>query len=479
MQIHELNNYSGSLGDAYLVADNGSDTGKMKSTALTDPLNARIDNIIAGPAPSAAEIVDARRGLNGINYDSLGNAIREQIGDTNNALQNLKTDIYGEVIGSTNLYSSDMPDVKLTVNVSNRVIVTSSSLTGVIIPIDSSKGSVLTVEKMMSQRFICATTAQMPASSVPTIQSKLDGEVSRTKWQIEITEAEKYLLLVYYYTSDTIPKSEIQNSIKVYYGEEWVEPVTVGGDIPEIKERINESILTIGNDNIWKLLNNRKLGSLSKGYICMSCDDGAEALATYTIPMLKTKGVPCTFGIMSTSQVVNNDSYLQTVQEMLTDAYKCEIALHGNTSYTDYSVENLVEFLNEEKEILESKQLIPKGIIYPNHAYNDAVLAVCGSYYGVCFTGGNNKPIYYSGYGAGDRSNMYSLYRFSVVSATLDQMKTYIDKAIENKHILLPFWHDNSIVNSAEYQQKLEAMIDYAKQSGITFCTIGDIPTLL
>ena len=81
MQIHELNNYSGSLGDAYLAADNGSDTGKMKTTALTDPLNARIDNIIAGPAPSTAEIVDARLGADGVTYPSLGAAIRDQVTD--------------------------------------------------------------------------------------------------------------------------------------------------------------------------------------------------------------------------------------------------------------------------------------------------------------------------------------------------------------------------------------------------------------
>lgn len=81
MQIHELNNYSGSLGDAYLAADNGSDTGKMKTTALTDPLNARIDNIIAGTAPSAAEIVDARLGADGVTYPSLGAAIRDQVTD--------------------------------------------------------------------------------------------------------------------------------------------------------------------------------------------------------------------------------------------------------------------------------------------------------------------------------------------------------------------------------------------------------------
>ena len=89
MQIHELNNYSGSLDDAYLAADNGSDTGKMKTTALTDPLNARIDNIIAGPAPSAAEIVDARLGADGVTYPSLGAAIRDQVTDLKSDLANL------------------------------------------------------------------------------------------------------------------------------------------------------------------------------------------------------------------------------------------------------------------------------------------------------------------------------------------------------------------------------------------------------
>lgn len=89
MQIHELNNYSGSLDDAYLAADNGSDTGKMKTTALTDPLNARIDNIIAGPAPSAAEIVDARLGADGVTYPSLGAAIRDQVTDLKSDLTDI------------------------------------------------------------------------------------------------------------------------------------------------------------------------------------------------------------------------------------------------------------------------------------------------------------------------------------------------------------------------------------------------------
>lgn len=94
MQIHELNNYTGDLDSgAYLAVDNGSDTGKVSTTELfadtnaavsqlDTSLNARIDNIIAGgAAPSASEIVDARRGANGVDYASLGTAIRTQFTD--------------------------------------------------------------------------------------------------------------------------------------------------------------------------------------------------------------------------------------------------------------------------------------------------------------------------------------------------------------------------------------------------------------
>lgn len=94
MQIHELNLYSGELNtDAYVAVDNGTDTGKVPVPNLTketreemndlsNALNARIDNIIAGgDAPSEAEIIDARLGaavLGSVPYGSLGSATRGQ-----------------------------------------------------------------------------------------------------------------------------------------------------------------------------------------------------------------------------------------------------------------------------------------------------------------------------------------------------------------------------------------------------------------
>lgn len=108
MQIHELNNYNGELNSgAYVAVDDGNDTGKVPADALVAGvksyvdqlntfLNGRIDNIIAGgTAPSTAEIVDARYGADGITYPSLGDAIRDQVSNlkddvdnTTNLLQN-------------------------------------------------------------------------------------------------------------------------------------------------------------------------------------------------------------------------------------------------------------------------------------------------------------------------------------------------------------------------------------------------------
>ena len=79
MQIHELNDYGGSLDSgAYLGIDNGTDTGRVSYTKLLEAINARVDNIIAGEAPSAAEVVDARYGADGVSYASLGDSIRGQ-----------------------------------------------------------------------------------------------------------------------------------------------------------------------------------------------------------------------------------------------------------------------------------------------------------------------------------------------------------------------------------------------------------------
>lgn len=103
MEIHELNTFSGTPGAGdYLATDNGIDTSKVSAQDLFAPLNARIDNIIAGgTAPSEAEIVDARRGADGVDYASLGTAIRTQF-------TNLEDDLKETYLGSQGTVPSNI-----------------------------------------------------------------------------------------------------------------------------------------------------------------------------------------------------------------------------------------------------------------------------------------------------------------------------------------------------------------------------------
>lgn len=94
MEIHELNTFSGTPGAGdFLATDNGTDTAKIAIKTITDPLNARIDNIIAGPASSAQEVIDARLGADGVTYPSLGDAIRGQVTDLKSDLNLIEKNI--------------------------------------------------------------------------------------------------------------------------------------------------------------------------------------------------------------------------------------------------------------------------------------------------------------------------------------------------------------------------------------------------
>ena len=90
MEIHELNTFTGTLGASdYFATDNGTDTSKVSASEMFGPLNARIDNIITSPAPTEQEIIDARQGVDGTVYTSLGDAIRSQVSDLEGTIEPL------------------------------------------------------------------------------------------------------------------------------------------------------------------------------------------------------------------------------------------------------------------------------------------------------------------------------------------------------------------------------------------------------
>lgn len=258
--------------------------------------------------------------------------------------------------------------------------------------------------------------------------------------------------------------------------------------VSEISERITEiegNPLSSFPAYIVNSLAEKPLGPLSKGYILLSCDDGAEGLATYTIPMLVSKNVPATFGLLKDSAVLSNTSYLATVVDAV-ENHGCVVAQHGSATWPTYTESALLSYFEETQAVFTEKGIGKTyGAICPGASgYDDTsalVKAVAGGVFGCVFSGNRTNKIAYGSYKSnGPRSNMYDLDRKSAVGfSSATDYQSAIDEAYDNHYLFCPFWHDYSIVNDTAKQAIIEGMIDYAKAKGLTFITTKDIPTII
>lgn len=220
----------------------------------------------------------------------------------------------------------------------------------------------------------------------------------------------------------------------------------------------------------------RPLGTLSKGYLCLVSDDGNDKLATYTIPMLINKGVPCTFAVMKSSRCWEDNTNKATVIDAV-ENHNCEIAQHGGQTWDNYDEYTLSLFFDDEQEFFESLGLTPYGAVCPAHIINNTIRVVAGGRFGCVRTGYYEAEQYYPGYLNGERSNQFGLTSFNIIDASLSDHQAKIDAANTNHWLYMIHFHENEMDTAA--RQKLEAVIDYAKQSGITFITMKDIPTIV
>lgn len=379
-----------------------------------------------------------------------------------------------------NLYKWDKtPIVNLTRNTTSGLL-QSSTITSFILPIE--RGKTYTIEKMSSSRFNVFRTAEYPAEGVAVTSYDMVG--NGTVHTFIAGENEKYVCVGYYYPSgDTaVTEEEIRLSIRFYEGEQ-------AGDT-DWKIKFPQLAVTLDNldflvdypllsDALIKKLSNKQLGKLTKGYICLSADDGhGTAVVENTLPIIKSENVPCTFALWSSCDLVR--LHLTELREMLTD-YKCSIAQHGPRSFLNYEKNQLIDFLHSEQEAWKSLDLPVSGVCYPDHEHDEYVMAVCGAMYGVCCGGGmttnefqaKNTIFYYETAVQDSRSNMYELYRVSLKSYPEDNLKSAIDYISQNGGLLNLFWHDISLTE--EYQTKLIDIINYAKSKSIEFITVGDI----
>lgn len=266
-------------------------------------------------------------------------------------------------------------------------------------------------------------------------------------------------------------------------------------------ERIQLAPLSYMPSYIVNDLAYRPLGQLQHPYICLSCDDGYTELETYTIPMLLEKNVPCTFGLWASyskigaaipfgpSQVLTTESGRAAVLNAI--SHGCTVAQHGGIEWTEYDEADLNEFFDREQAAFTALGITVSGAICPSHCINNMVRAVVGGRFGSVRSGyrgykskadmQNNIPgdVFdpYEYRCAGARTNVYGYSSFNSNAVSLEYMKSAVDYAIANNLVVMIYWHDWDLTSSQKAD--LEALIDYAKAQDITFCTLGDIPTLI
>ena len=250
------------------------------------------------------------------------------------------------------------------------------------------------------------------------------------------------------------------------------------------KYKVKESTTELYNvsDEIIHRLSIKQLGALNKGYICLVADDGHEEAVTNTFPIIASKNVPVTFACWSESEIIANATYFAQLKNLI-ENYGCAVCQHGATSFLNFTKSNLVRYLRSEKEFWENNDVNVVGLCYPNHEHNDYVMAVAGSMFDVACTGGvqtetiTGTKVLYDYDTNGARTNMYELYRKSLYSRSLAELKQSVDYAYANNKIIIVFWHDTAL--TGDTATKLESLIDYAVAKGIEFINVNDIPTIM
>lgn len=392
--------------------------------------------------------------------------INKKISDIENMILNTKgTDnIFNPF--DLNQYANIIPSV------TDNFYVLASTLSSIILPLKPNTKYTIK-RKIIGQRFSYSLCNEYPFAMHSLYYNNTQNNSGDT---LVINNTNfKCAVIYFYYYNDAVDFDVMAKSISIYEGETITDNSYVFDNLLDAKY-IN-------------LIKNKPLGVLKKGYIAISCDDGANALADTTIDVFKSyktkynKNISLTLGLMSSSQIFADNTRKAKVLDFINN-YGSSVAIHGTEPYTTYSQHDLFEFLDNQKEFLTNNLIAPSSIIFPNHEYTDLSSAIAGTYYGVCATGGTKNPITYGGQAkcAGPRSNMYTIYRFSLFNdqMTLQKIKDAIDYAYENNMIFTPFFHDNSLANNYERNKALlDYCVDYANQKGLEFVNIGDIPNII
>lgn len=252
-------------------------------------LQAEIDQIIApsGEAPSAAEVQNARIGVDGTTYDTLGNAIRGQVGDLKNALNIVSSNIDEITQIGKQLFDKDNAETEHWLPANNTVSAGTSS-TSVIIPVSpSDSDEYITVHRnTISSRFTVATFTEKPAiGSTPVT---LTGNNSASAITVACDTTITYIMvLVHNATYDTgITVQTMLDGLMVEFGTSYTgyEPYSFSVIIPD-KSVNGDSFSDDGVEFITELVN-----ELTEGEKAFTDSNRTDAMNVSDVSLTWTDG---------------------------------------------------------------------------------------------------------------------------------------------------------------------------------------------
>lgn len=252
----------------------------------------------------------------------------------------------------------------------------------------------------------------------------------------------------------------------------------------------------------WRMINllkYRPVGKVSKAYIALSCDDGHNSLATYTLPRIQywnnyyNANIPLHMALFDNAPVFANAEYTALVTDMC-ENHNCSIGIHGTQPYENYTITNLYAYLKKQWDtIIDKTGITPTSVIYPHSSYNDQIMVMTAGFCGICGASGSDaSPYTYSddqglAFYVGEKSNCYEVYRLSIKDTRIGnatQAQRIIDYAIAHNLIICPYFHDDDFTEYSEATNEfnkamLDAFIQYGMERGVEFVNFGDIPYLL
>ena len=205
--------------------------------------------------------------------------------------------------------------------------------------------------------------------------------------------------------------------------------------------------------------------ALSNGIVTFTFDDGYKSQYT-GIKALAEKGITGTIFHIKESTGTNDYMTTTDLQELV-NWYGADIEVHGDPSYDQWDEADLVEhWENSQKWLKENGLGDGKHMAYPNGIFPENVVQLAKGYFDSCRTIIPFIPI--EAYPLADRYRVRAVSGVGAYSATVDNVKSYIDKTVLSGGWLILVFHKIGDGTDSMWcsEADLKAIADYAISSG-------------